>query len=166
MARVVQETQIGDFPFAGEAAAAVEAFQNWKNRLLDFAVDNPTEALLTLVLGSAWVFYLAERDENDGVNTYDDALYYISTCLCVGYANIFPKTQLGKLVAAIVMILGPSVSAWTLEGRLVRRTRDEEGAAATLDLGPVVEKLDAILTELRTSRGNSGGDFQPAHDAS
>ena len=153
MAMTALEPQIGDFPFAGESRAAVEAFQNWKNRLLDFAVDNPAEALLTLVCGSAWVFYLAERAENEGVNTYEDALYYISTCLCVGYANIFPKTQLGKLVAAIVMIIGPSLSGWVLEGRLVRRTGERAEELTTgPEFGPVVERLDAILEELKARR--------------
>jgi hypothetical protein len=99
----------------------IAAFQGWKNRLLDLAVDNPLETLLTLVLGSAWVFYLAEERENEGINTYDDAVYYISTCLSVGYANVFPKTQVGKFVAAVVMIIGPSLSSWVVEGRLIGR---------------------------------------------
>ena len=153
----VREPQIGDFPFAGECQAAVDAFGAWKERLLDFAVDNPAEALFTVVTGSALVFYLAERGVNDRVNTYDDALYYISTCLSVGYANIFPVTQLGKLVAAIVMIIGPSLSSWMVEGRLVGRTARAAGedafpAPAPPDFGPVVEKLDEILREMRVQR--------------
>ena len=153
----MREPQIGDFPFAGECQAAVDAFQTWKDRLLDFAVDNPSEALFTVVTGAALVFYLAEKPVNERVNTYDDALYYISTCLSVGYANIFPLTQLGKLVAAIVMVIGPSLSSWMLEGRLVRRTAEagtaaDGGAPAGPDFGPVMEKLDEILREMRAQR--------------
>jgi hypothetical protein len=143
--------QIGDFPFAGECEAAVTALRAWKDRLLDMAVDNPLETLLVAVLGSAWVFYLAEREENPGVNTYDDALYYISTCLTVGYANIFPQTQVGKFVAAIVMILGPSLSAWVVEGHLVSRQR-EAPAPLVPDNAVVVEKLEAILQVLKAGR--------------
>ncbi|MGV3721013.1 MAG: ion channel [Actinomycetota bacterium] len=141
-----------DFPFAGECDAAVAALREWKDRLMNMAVDNPLETLLVGVMGSAWVFFLAERGENEGVNTYDDALYYISTCLSVGYANIFPKTQIGKFVAAIVMTLGPSLSTWVVEGHLVARTAAEPAGAAGRDLTPVIDKLDAILQVLKAQQ--------------
>jgi hypothetical protein len=142
--------RVGDFPFTGECQAARQAFAEWKDRLLDLAVDHPLETLVSLVSGSAWVFYQAEKGINEGVNTYDDALYYISTCLCVGYANIYPVTQIGKFVAAVVMIVGPSLSSWVVEGRLVQRQGNT--APPPLDLTPVVEKLDAILEEMRAQR--------------
>jgi len=145
------QPQIGDFPFGGEAAAALEAFRVWMERLQDMSVDNPLETLVVGVLGSAWVFYLAERGENEGVNTFDDALYYISTCLSVGYANIFPKTQMGKFVAAIVMMFGPALANWQVEGRLVARTA-QAAAASGPELGPVIDKLDAILQVLKAKQ--------------
>lgn len=150
------QPQIGDFPFSGEAAAAVEAFRAWKERLQDMAVDNPLETLVVGVLGSAWVFYLAERGENEAVNTYDDALYYISTCLSVGYANIFPRTQMGKFVAAVVMMLGPSLANWLLEGRLVARSTADPSNSARPDLAPVIDKLDAILQVLKAQQTGAG----------
>ena len=142
--------QIGDFPFTGECEAAFAALQSWKDRLLDYAVDHPLESLITLVTGSAWVMYLAEREVNEGITTYDDALYYVSTCLSVGYANVFPQTQIGKLVAAVVMILGPSLTSWVIEGRLVARQ-----AEAPPPPDPVVQKLEAILQELRARRAEA-----------
>lgn len=149
------QPQIGDFPFTGECEAAVVALRQWKDRLLNMAADNPLETLLVGVLGSAWVFYLAEKGENEGVDTYDDALYYISTCLSVGYANIFPKTQIGKFVAALVMIIGPSLSGWVVEGHLVQRQRGEPAPPAP-DQAAVVEKLEAILQVLKAQQGVSG----------
>jgi hypothetical protein len=143
------QPQIGDFPFTGECQAAVAAFQEWKNKLLDTAVDHPLETQVTVVLGSAWVFYLAEKDANPDVKTYGDALHYIATCLCTGYANIFPITQLGKVVAAIVMMVGPSMTAWVLEGRLVQRQAVE---ASTEPPDPVLETLHLILQELKAQR--------------
>lgn len=151
----VREPQIGDFPFAGESEAALAALRVWKDRLLNMAADNPLETLLVGVMGSAWVFYLAEKGENEGVNTYDDALYYISTCLSVGYANIFPQTQIGKFVAALVMIVGPSLSGWVVEGHLVQRQRGEAAPAAP-DQPLVVEKLDAILQVLKAQQTGNG----------
>ncbi|MFN3649930.1 MAG: ion channel [Armatimonadota bacterium] len=147
-----QELQIGAMPFTEEADAALQAMQAWKNRLLDFAVDNPTEALLAVLTGGAMVFYLAERGANERVQSYADALHYIATCFSVGYANLFPQTTIGKVVAATVMSIGPSLASWQLEGRLVRRAADAADAASPPvrpDFAPVVDKLDAILQELQ-----------------
>ena len=141
--------EIGAFPLQGECVAAWEAFHGWKNKLLDLAADHPAEALFTVVAGGAMVFYLAERDVNDDVATYGDALHYISTCLSVGYARIFPMTQTGKLVATIVMTIGPALSSWLIEGRVVGRQAATPAAPSGPDLAPVLERLDAILHELK-----------------
>jgi len=143
-----------DFPFAEESRAAVEALERWKKALLDQGVDNPLETLVMLVTGAAMVIYLAEKDVNEDIRTYGDALHYTATCLNVGYAKMFPVTQVGKVIAALVMMVGPSIVAWQLEGRLVRRERESPEAELQTapDLGPVVEKLDAILQELRALR--------------
>jgi hypothetical protein len=146
---------IGAFPFAGESRAAWEALQRWKNRLLDAAAANPAEAVLTLTTGGALVLYLAEREVNENVRTYVDALHYVATCLTVGYASYFPQTQMGKLVAAIVMMYGPSITNWVAEGHLTRRAAEREPSAALPpqpDSAPVLERLDAILAELRRAR--------------
>jgi len=150
LSRDGREPQIGDFPFTRECRAAWEAFHRSKNRVLDLAVANPTESLFVVLTGSAWVFYLAEKDVNDDVRTYGDALHYISTCLSVGYARIYPVTQPGKLLATIVMAIGPSLSSWILEGRLVQRAAREEARPPEGDA--VLQRLDAILAELRAAR--------------
>lgn len=150
---------ISDHPFQGEADAALAAFQSWKNKLLDYAADNPAEALFCVMMGGAFVFYLAEKDCNDEVLTYNDALHYISTCLSVGYARIFPVTQVGKLVATIVMAIGPSLSGWVIEGRILRRSTDagETAPPPSRDLTPVLERLDAVLEELKAQRNAPQG---------
>jgi hypothetical protein len=153
--------QIGDFPFTGEVEAAVQTFQSWKDRLLDLAVSNPAEALFLVVTGGAWMFYQAEREVNPGCATYTDALQYISTCVSVGYSRVQPETQTGKLISAVVMSIGPSLSAWALEARQQARQAAEApalaaalpAATAAPDFAPVVEKLDAILQELKAQRG-------------
>ena len=142
-----------DHPFREESQAVREAFLGWKARLLDYATDNPADALFWMVTGGAFAFYLAEKEVNQDVRSYNDALHYISTCLCVGYARIQPVTQTGKLVASIVMALGPSLSAWVIEGHLVRRNAAVgEEAASARDLTPMLERLDAILEELKAQR--------------
>lgn len=155
---------IGEFPFAGESQAAWDAFLRWKDHVTDYAVDHPAEALFGVVTGGAMVFYLAEKPVNERVRTYGDALHYISTCLSVGYANLFPKTQTGKLVATIVMAIGPALTSWVLEGRLIARQVQSPGVPP--DRGAVVERLDMILQELRARRGGSidADDDSMAHE--
>ena len=85
-------------------------------------------------------FFWAEEGVNDGVKTYWDALHYIATSLSVGYANIFPVTPLGKTIGAIVMMVGPALSARALEPAHPESSDASEGA--------MVQKLDAILNEL------------------
>jgi len=63
-------------------------------------------------------FYLAERGTNPKIKTLVDALYYISTCLSVGYADIFAQTQTGRAIATLVM----TVSGETSGGRSVATT--------------------------------------------
>lgn len=150
--------RIGDFPFAGELDAVADLYHQWKNRLLDAAADHPLETLVTVVVGSAWLLYQAEHEVNDGFRTYDDALYYVSTCLSVGYANVFPKTQVGKFVAAMVMMIGPSLSSWVVEGHLVQRGNSQSTptpapAATSADMARVAEKLEELIQELRLQRG-------------
>jgi hypothetical protein len=141
------------YPFEGETRAAVDAFHVWKDRVLDLAVDHPAESLFVVLSSGALIFYLAEKPVNEDVRTYNDALHYISTCLSVGYARIYPQTQIGKLVATVVMAIGPSLTSWVIEGRLVGRTTP---APPGPDLTPVLQRLDAILEELKAQRAAAG----------
>jgi len=115
----------------------------------------PVDELSALVTWGAALFYWAEEGVNDGVKSYWDALHYIATSLSVGYANIFPVTPLGKTVGAVVQMIGPALSARALgpsgEAGGAERS-DTNGAAhpeADASQGAVVEKLDAILEELK-----------------
>ena len=86
----------------------------WESHFLDWAEANPMETAYSFLASSAVAFYYAEKDSNPQVNTYVDAFHYIATCASVGYADIFPVTQTGKAIAALVMVIGPSVAdrAW------------------------------------------------------
>jgi voltage-gated potassium channel len=112
------------------------------------AVATPSEELGMLVSWGAAAFYWAEAGTNPGVRSYWDALHYIATSLSVGYANIFPVTALGKVIGAVVMSVGPALSARVLE---------QPGPPASPVDGTTVlaAKLDAILAELRRQNQNA-----------
>jgi hypothetical protein len=79
------------------------------------ATPSRAEELCTLVAGAAALFYYVEKDHNPGVKDYWDALHYVSTALSVGYANVFPVTPAGKLLASALMTMGPALAAGALE---------------------------------------------------
>jgi len=106
----------------------------------------PMETLVGFLLGTSAAFYLAERNVNPRVKTYVDALYYISTCLSVGYADIFAQTQTGRAVATLVMTIGPSLASNSLERPGNALPASVQGQEI------IVERLDAILEELRSGR--------------
>jgi hypothetical protein len=108
-------------------------------------VATPAEELGLLVSWGAAAFYWAEAGANPMVRSYWDALHYVSTALSVGYANLFPVTALGKAIGAVVMTIGPAMSARALD-QTGARAADEPASDGTALLAA---KLDAILEELR-----------------
>jgi voltage-gated potassium channel len=74
-----------------------------------------TEELTDFVCAAAILFLCAEEGHNPSVRTYWDALHYVSTSLSVGYANIFPATQAGRAIGAVVQMLGPALSSRALD---------------------------------------------------
>lgn len=60
-------------------------------------------------LGSL-VFYLIEDAANTRLNSYLDALYFtVATMTSVGYGDIAPITDAGKVVAIFMMIAGTAI---------------------------------------------------------
>ncbi len=86
-----------------------------ERKLISLLTDNPLEANVGFLLATSAAFYQAEVGINPKINTFIDALYYISTCLAVGYADIFAETQRGRAIAALVMLVGPALTAELLD---------------------------------------------------
>ncbi len=86
----------------------------YEKRFLDWVNANPLEANTEFLGLAAWAFYQAEKGVNPKIETYVDAFYYISTCASVGFADIFAVTQVGRTIAAIVMMIGPSLTSRAL----------------------------------------------------
>jgi hypothetical protein len=81
-----------------------------------------TEELTDFVCAAAALFLCAEEGYNPAVRTYWDALHYVSTSLSVGYANIFPVTQAGRAIGAVVQMVGPALSARALSDERAGKT--------------------------------------------
>lgn len=127
-----------------------------KNGLRDAIAKDPLDALTATVLGGAYAFWVAERDVNPKAKTYVDALLYVSTCLSVGYADVFAVTQTGKAIATAIMSVGPAMAAKALDAPAAPVSSANENADAAkegLDVQrAILSKLDGILAELRAAR--------------
>jgi hypothetical protein len=87
----------------------------YEKRFLDWVNANPLDANVELMGLAAWAFYQAEKGVNPKIQTYVDSFYYISTCASVGYADMFAVTQTGRVIAAIVMMIGPALTNKALD---------------------------------------------------
>jgi voltage-gated potassium channel len=143
---------------AGTNENGESSYESWKRALKTSVTTNPFDALVVTVLGGSFLFFLAERGKNPKVNTYVDALLFISTCLSVGYADVFAVTQAGKAIASAVMTFGPAMSGAIFEEPKAAEAGSETPPASVASpemlavQKTIVEKLDAILTELRAGR--------------
>jgi len=117
-----------------------------KGELRDLARRDPLDTAVATALTCTLLFYNAERGVNPKVKTPADALLFVTTCMSVGYADIFAKTTAGKLIASYAMTVGPSMTARILyppaaEGR--RADAEERDFRKAL-----LAKLDALSAQL------------------
>jgi hypothetical protein len=116
-----------------------------KDHLRTLARRDPLDSALVTILGGAYLFWLAERDVNPKARTFLDALVFISTCMSVGYSDIFARTPSGKAIAAAVMTVGPSFTARLLEPRGDRPTAPDPALAELVDLHKqLLARLDTL----------------------
>ena len=84
------------------------------------------------------------------VKTPADALLFVTTCMSVGYADIFAKTTAGKLIASYAMTVGPSMTAKILDPPASETQRAD---AAEQDFRrALLAKLDALSAQLAARR--------------
>jgi voltage-gated potassium channel len=114
---------------------------------------DPLDSIAAVVLGGSYLFYLAEKGKNPKVESYWDALAFITTSLSVGYDDVFARTDAGKALAAFVMTFGPALSAAALDPPA------SEAPTPTVTVSPeslevqkaILERLTAIQAALDAS---------------
>ena len=64
-------------------------------------------AAVTIAVGSFVIFYVESQHPNSQINTMLDAVWWtVSTVTTVGYGDIVPVTETGKIVAIFYMFFG------------------------------------------------------------
>jgi voltage-gated potassium channel len=145
--------EIGLLAALAMSGAAGGSYGSLKESLKHAIKSDPFDATVVTVLGGAFLFYVAEKGNNPKVETYWDALVFISTCMSVGYADIFARTPAGQAIASAVMTLGPAMSGAIFDSPASSEELKAEAPPELLRVQAViVDKLDAILQELRASR--------------
>src|SRR5256714_8522981 len=106
--------------------------------------EKPCSNTVTLVGLAAVLFYVLEKNRNPKVNDLGDALVYCSTCLSVGYGDIFARTPLGKILGSALMTIGQYLASQTLDGPAAER---QEAAQQE-----ILDTLKQILAQLQTDK--------------
>src|SRR6185436_15179067 len=102
----------------------------------------PCRNAAALVGASSLLFYALERGHNPKVKDVFDAMVYTSTCLSVGYGDIFAKTPLGKVLGSALMTIGPAMAAKTLDGGGAEARRDDVQEQVLETLRQILAKLE------------------------
>ena len=126
------------------------SYGSLKRELQAAVAKDPFDATVATVLGGAFLFYVAEQGKNPKVESYFDALVFISTCLSVGYHDVFARTPAGKAIATAVMTIGPALSGAIFDGTAAEKANAEKDALAVQQA--IVGTLGEILAELRSSK--------------
>src|SRR6478752_1841087 len=113
-----------------------EELERWAGKL----AESPCRNTASVVGLSTVLFYLFEKNRNPKVNDVWDAMVYCSTCLSVGYGDIFAKTPLGKILGSALMTMGPALSGATLDGQSVKK-KEELQQEILSTLRQILERL-------------------------
>lgn len=110
---------------------------------------------IAVLLASSIAFYLAENGINPNVTNYEDSIWYvIQTITTVGYGDIIPYTQFGRLIGIIAMISAIGITslltAATTSSLLdkVRQESDKLSKRNAVFMKNLEKKIDKISEEV------------------
>lgn len=127
-----------------------------KATVRDKLVGDPMGNVLTTVLLGGVLFYEAEKGHNPAVKSMEDALLFVATSLTSTSNDLSPSTERGKLITTALRTAGPSLAFSMLNPPPATAPALPAAAPSSADAElqkRLLDKLDAILTELKAQRG-------------
>lgn len=109
-------------------------------------IDYGILILIIVLFSCSTLFFFFELGINENINTFDDAFWYLMvTITTVGYGDIYPASDAGRIIAVIIMFTGIGfVSFLTaiVTSKLVKTTKTDD------KLDEAHKKLDQLQSEL------------------
>jgi voltage-gated potassium channel len=103
-----------------------------------------------IVLLGATGMYLIEGDQNPSVKSFWDALWWaVTTTTTVGYGDVYPQTEEGRLIAVVLMVVGIGVIGifTATVASFFINAGENEMVAMKQQLEEIGAKLDRLLAE-------------------
>ncbi len=146
LARIIRILRL--FKGVKSAAQLVRAFARNRQQTACFTIVLLTGATLTF---SSIAILIAEKETGE-INTPAKALWWcLTTITTVGYGDLYPETSIGKIVAAITMVMG--IAIFSSLTALITSVVIEP---ATDVKNQILEKLDQLTTEMREIKKRLG----------
>ncbi len=115
-------------------------------------------AAIVISIGSIAIFYIESPNEKTQINSFLDAAWWtVSTVTTVGYGDIVPVTDAGKIMAIFYMIFGIGILAVFLSvlGTRIYKIRieknDQEISHAQKLILQRIDDLEKSIIEIRDS---------------
>jgi voltage-gated potassium channel len=123
-------------------------------------------AIGTLVLGAWMVLLFEENAKGSNIHSYPDALWWaIVTVTTVGYGDRYPVTEGGRIVAAVLMLVGIGligVLTATVASVFIKEHTDankEELKKSHADLGQQLALISDRLADVERRLGATPDDM-------
>ena len=115
-------------------------------------------AAIIISIGSIAIFYIESPNEKTQINSFLDAVWWtVSTVTTVGYGDIVPVTDAGKIMSIFFMIFGIGILAIALSmlGTRIYKTKIEKNeqdiSHAQKLILQRIEHLEKSINEIRDS---------------
>ena len=113
-----------------------------------------------MLLFCSWMAYVAEHPANTEFATFGDSLWWgIVTLTTVGYGDIVPETQKGRLAGVFLMLTGVATLG-VLSGTLASAFRSSNRAAAEEAADQAGDEADAATDRPTADGAATTGDLQ------
>jgi len=101
-----------------------------------------------IIIGTLVIYHVESPNENSEINTYLDAAWWtVATVTTVGYGDIVPVTETGRIVALVYMIFGITILAVFLSvlgTSFYRRRFEKEEKEFTHAQKIIIQKIEDL----------------------
>lgn len=140
MLRIFRILKLGHY--VSQSQVIIRAVRNSREKLIIFI-----SFILVLVTIIGTVLYLVESGADSGFTSIPRSIYWaIVTLTTVGYGDIAPQTELGQVLAAIIMLMGYAIIAvptGIVSSEFIKNKEEDETTVSCPSCGSYGHSYDA-----------------------